>query len=81
MAHGTPVVTSRGTSTEELVGAAGIVIDPHDPAAIAHGIDQILGDDALAEKLARAGKERVGEFTWERTARGVMDAYREAAAA
>ncbi|MGH2729299.1 MAG: glycosyltransferase family 4 protein, partial [Actinomycetota bacterium] len=80
MAHGTPVVTSAGTSTEELVGNAGIVVDPRDPAAIAHGIDQVLGDDALAEKLGQAGKERAGEFTWERTARGVLSAYREAAA-
>jgi glycosyltransferase involved in cell wall biosynthesis len=80
MANGTPVVTSAGTSTEELVGEAGIVVDPRDPVAIARGLDEVLGDEALAEKLAHAGRERAGEFTWDRTARGVMDAYREAAA-
>jgi glycosyltransferase involved in cell wall biosynthesis len=77
MAQGTPVVTSLGTSTEEVAGAAAVLVDPHDPAAIAAGIETILGDDPVAAKLAEAGPARAAEFTWERTARGVADAYAE----
>jgi glycosyltransferase involved in cell wall biosynthesis len=77
MAQGTPVVTSEGTSTEEIAGEAAILVDPRDPAAIAAGIERILGDDSLAAKLADAAAARAAEFTWEKTARGVADAYVE----
>jgi glycosyltransferase involved in cell wall biosynthesis len=77
MAQGTPVVTSLGTSTEEVAGEAAVLVDPTDPAAIAVGIETILGNESLETKLAKAGPARVREFTWERTARGVADAYRE----
>ncbi|HEY7875189.1 MAG TPA: glycosyltransferase family 1 protein [Actinomycetota bacterium] len=77
MAQGTPVVTSRGTSTEEIAGEAAVLVDPHDPADIASGIERILGDDALHARLSEAGSARAREFTWERTARAVADAYEE----
>lgn len=77
MAQGTPVVTSLGTSTEEIAGDAGSVVDPRDPGALAHEVERILGDDALAAKLSDAGRARAAEYTWERTARGVASAYAE----
>lgn len=77
MAQGTPVVTSLGTSTEEIAGDAAIVVDPRDPGALAHEVERILGDDALAAKLSDAGRARAAEYTWERTARGVASAYAE----
>lgn len=80
MAQGTPVVTSLGTSTEEIGGDAVVLVDPRDSAAIARGIETILDDESLAAKLATAGPARAAEFTWERTARGVRDAYVEASA-
>lgn len=77
MAQGTPVVTSAGTSTEELAGSAGILVDPRDPAAIAAGIERVLSDEALAGELALAGRRRAEGYTWERTGRLLVDAYRE----
>ena len=77
MAQGTPVVTSAGTSTEELAGGAGILVDPRDPAAIAAGIERALSDEALGEELAAAGRRRAEGYTWERTGRLLVDAYRE----
>jgi glycosyltransferase involved in cell wall biosynthesis len=77
MAQATPVVTSLGTSTEEIAGDAAVLVDPRDPAAIAAGIERILGDQSLAERLAHAGTERAREFTWDETARAVADAYAE----
>jgi glycosyltransferase involved in cell wall biosynthesis len=80
MAQGTPVVTSSGTSTEELAGDAAIVVDPRDPAAIAEGLRSVLEDPVRADKLGAAGRTRASEFSWERTARLLQDAYAEVAA-
>ncbi|HEX2050198.1 MAG TPA: glycosyltransferase family 1 protein [Actinomycetota bacterium] len=80
MAQGTPVVTSRGTSTEEVAGDAAVLVDPRDPGSIARGLAAVLGDDALARKLSDAGPARAAEYTWERTAAGVASCYREVAA-
>ena len=77
MAQGTPVVTSRGTSTEEIAGDAAVLVEPTDTAAIAAGIERILGDASLDAKLADAGRARAREFSWERTARRVAEAYAE----
>jgi glycosyltransferase involved in cell wall biosynthesis len=80
MAQGTPVITSRGTSTEELAAGAGLLVDPRDPGAIADALGAILSDDDLSGRLSRAGRRRAREYTWERCARLVADAYRDAAA-
>jgi glycosyltransferase involved in cell wall biosynthesis len=79
MAQGTPVVTSAGTSTEEVVGEAGLTVDPLDPAAIAAALGRVLDDEALAASLAAAGRARAATFTWARTAELTMAAYREVA--
>jgi glycosyltransferase involved in cell wall biosynthesis len=79
MAQGTPVVTSRGTSTAEVSGNAALLVDPRDAAEIAGALRRVLADDALAERLRRAGSARAAEYTWERTARLVKEAYRELA--
>ncbi len=76
MAHGTPVVTSRGTSTEEVAGGAAVLIDPTDPADIARGIAEALAD---ATTLAAKGRARAAEMTWAETARLTRAAYDEVA--
>ncbi len=81
MAHGTPVVTSTGTSTEELVaGGAGLAVAPTDVDAIAGAVSRVLADDELAARLAAAGVERAAEYTWARTAALVRRAYDDAVA-
>jgi glycosyltransferase involved in cell wall biosynthesis len=80
MAHGTPVVTSTGTSTEELVADdAGVAVAPTDVDAIADAISRVLTDEALAARLAAAGRVRAGEYTWDRSAALVEQAYADAA--
>jgi glycosyltransferase involved in cell wall biosynthesis len=76
MAQGTPVVTSDGTSTAELAGDAGLLVDPRDSEAIADALERVLGDSDVAERLRRAGPARAAVYTWTRTARLVKDAYR-----
>jgi glycosyltransferase involved in cell wall biosynthesis len=76
MAHGAPVVTSRGTATAEVGGEAVVLVDPLDPADIARGMTEAL--DRRAE-LARAGPARAACFTWAAAADAVVAAYREVA--
>jgi glycosyltransferase involved in cell wall biosynthesis len=81
MAQGTPVVTSQGTSTEELVsGGAGLLVDPRQPEEIAAALGRVLGDPALAERLGKAGLRRAADYTWARTAEIVAAAYEESLA-
>ncbi len=76
MVQGTPVVTSRGTSTEEVAGGAAVLIDPFDVADIARGIHEAL-DGERARELSRTGQLRARQLTWEATAAATLAAYRE----
>ncbi|MCS7179008.1 MAG: glycosyltransferase family 1 protein [Anaerolineae bacterium] len=77
MACGTPVVVSNVASLPEVVEDAGLLIDPHDPQAIAEAITRVLSDPALAEELRQRGLERAKMFTWEKTARETLKVYQE----
>ncbi len=79
MVQGTPVVTSSGTATEEVAAGAGMLVDPASPDAIADGLRQVLDDDALADRLSIAGRERAVELTWARCAERTRELYREVA--
>lgn len=79
MAQRTAVITSAGTATEEVVGDAGVVIDPRDVDALRSAIDRLLGDEADRRRLEAAGAARARtEFSWERTAIALREAYDEA---
>ena len=77
MAQGTPVVTSRATSTEEAAGGAAVLVDPLDVDDIARGVLEALD---RRDELAAAGRTRAAAQTWARTAELTVAAYREAAA-
>ena len=79
MASGTPVLASRAASIPEVVGSAGILLDPLDVPGWAQAIVDIVNDQNLASKLRAAGLLRAAEFTWERTARMTLDVYRRVA--
>ncbi|MGH9118871.1 MAG: glycosyltransferase family 4 protein [Acidimicrobiales bacterium] len=78
MAQGAPVVTSLGTSTEEVAGDAALLVDPLDVDAIAAAITQVVDRPDLAERLADAGRARAATFTWDRTAELMAAVYTEA---
>ena len=75
MALGTPVVTSRGTATEETAGGAAVLVEPTDVNDIARGISDALGRRA---ELRTLGLARAAQLTWANTARLTVDAYRDA---
>lgn len=76
MACGTPVVTSNVSSMPEVVGDAGLLVDPTSEADIARGIEEALADAATGAELARKGLARARAFTWERTARETRAVHR-----
>lgn len=79
MALGRPVVASRVGGIPEVVGHAGVMVPPGDPAALATAVAGIVDDPAGAARLATAGKERVEEFGAERMAQAVLAVYRSVA--
>jgi glycosyltransferase involved in cell wall biosynthesis len=68
MACGTPVLTSNVCAMPEIVGEAGLMVDPTDPEAIADGIRRLAEDVSLIADLRRKGLARARRFTWEETA-------------
>ena len=76
MACGAPVVTSRGSATEEVAGGAAVLVDPADPASIAAGLEEAI---SRGEELARLGRERAAGYSWERVADATAAVYREVA--
>lgn len=76
MAQSTPVVTSAGTSTEEVAGGSAVLVDPFDVDSIAAGI--VEADDRSAELVER-GLARSAELTWGASAAATLAVYREIA--
>ncbi len=74
-----PVLTSNTSSLPEVAGEAAVLVDPDDPAAIAAGLRELLGDEDLRNVLRAAGTARVASFTWQRSARETAAVLRHAA--
>jgi glycosyltransferase involved in cell wall biosynthesis len=79
MACGTPVLCSGTTALGEVAGDAALLVDPESTADIAHGLERIVRDPALAARLREAGPARArrhdgarGVKTLERTLRAAM---------
>jgi glycosyltransferase involved in cell wall biosynthesis len=75
MACGTPVICSNRSSLPEVVGDAGILVDPT-PEKIARSIATVMNDEYLRRKLSAQGLEQARRFSWERTAEMTRDVYR-----
>lgn len=78
MTIGVPVVAARRGSLPEVLGDAGLLVDPDRPAEIADAIARLAGDEALAAECAARGVARSRGFRWDVTARAVYEAYRQA---
>src|SRR5574340_1294637 len=77
MASGTPVVTSNVSSLPEVVGDAAVLVNPENVFDIARGVREALTDEALRQRLQAKGPAHAARFSWERTAREVLEVYRE----
>ncbi len=78
MAMGCPIVTNRCCSMPEVCGDAAIYADPPTSQAYAAALGRVIGDSALREALAAAGRARVGAFRWSETAARTLSLLRAA---
>jgi len=76
MACGTPVVSSNAAALPEIVGDAGILVNPHSSEDLAEGMYRVLSNDNLKSELRNQGIKRAKLFTWEKTARDTLEAYK-----
>ncbi len=68
MACRCPVVASGVSSLPEVVGDAGLLVEPTDIAALADALSRCLGDSELRATLIERGTAQAARFTWERSA-------------
>jgi glycosyltransferase involved in cell wall biosynthesis len=78
MAMGTPVITSNLSSMPEVVGDAGVKVDPRNVGAISRALALVLTDSTQAARMREAGFEQARQFTWARCARETIGVYRRA---
>lgn len=79
MACGTSVVASRCSSIPEVVGDAGILVEPNSVDAFASALDSMLNDRELRKKMRKRGLKRIRRFNWETAAAKVLRIYRRLA--
>ncbi|KLU59397.1 mannosylfructose-phosphate synthase [Peptococcaceae bacterium CEB3] len=77
MACGVPVITSNVSSLPEVVGDAGIMVDPYDIEELGEAIVRVVSSTELRENLSGKGIRRASQFTWERCARETLAVYEE----
>lgn len=78
MSCGTAVVTSNSSSLPEVVGDAGLMVDPADAPALAEAIGRVLGDPDLRAELRERGLRQARRFDWRVTAERTLRAYEDA---
>ncbi len=74
---GAPVIASNTSSLPELVGEAGLLVDPLNVSAIAEAMARCSTDDGLRQRLRRAGYRQAQRFTWAAAAEKTMRAFAE----
>ncbi|MBN1483180.1 MAG: glycosyltransferase family 4 protein [Chloroflexia bacterium] len=77
MACGVPVVAANTSSLPEVVGEAGLLVDPLDEAALAAAVQRLLQEPGLRGELRQRGLARAAGFSWERCARETLAVLEE----
>jgi glycosyltransferase involved in cell wall biosynthesis len=75
MKCGTPVIVGNRTSLPEVVGDAGLQVDPFDVAAIGGAMGQLIDNPELRRQLSIKGRDRAEMFDWRETARRTLQVY------
>ncbi len=79
MAAKVPVLASDRGSLPEVVGNAGLLVNPNDIEAISWGLEKLLTDAKLRRQLIQAGYQRQKLFTWQRCSKIILDQLLEIA--
>ncbi len=77
MACGTPVITSNTSSLPEVVGNAGIMVDPNNIDMLATAMYEVLTDDSLMKEMTKKGLDRAKLFGWKGCAAETLKVYEE----
>jgi glycosyltransferase involved in cell wall biosynthesis len=77
MQCGTPVICSNAPALPEVMGDAGILLEPRDEEAWCSAMQEIAGDPDLREKLGMMGRQRAGLFSWSRFIESTLLGYRQ----
>jgi len=78
MTLGVPVVAADRGSLPEVLGGAGLLVNPDQPVSIAQAIDRLVSDAGLAADCTTKGIARAREFRWDHTAHRVYETYQRA---
>lgn len=77
MKCGAPVIVGNQTSLPEVVGDAGVTVDPFDVRSIAEAIEKLIKDSALRRELSVKGLRRAEMFDWRKTAQQTLEIYQQ----
>jgi glycosyltransferase involved in cell wall biosynthesis len=77
MTYGVPVVCSNVSSLPEVVGEAGLLVDPDQPREIAQALELALTDEELRRRLIAKGYERIKHFSWPQAAAQYLQVFNE----
>ena len=78
MACGCPVIASNASSIPEVVGDAGMMIDPYDVSGLAKAMYEVSTNDELRGELIKRGLDRAKQFSWEKCVRECLIVFEEA---
>ncbi len=73
MQCGCPVITSNSSSIPEVAGDAALMLDPDDITGLSDSMERILGDASLRHAMSSKGMRRAALFSWEKSARSLLD--------
>ena len=77
MSCGTPVITTKGGSLQEVAGDAALYVDPYSVDSIANGIREVLSTKKLQVELSAKGLIQARKFNWKKAARETIEAYKK----
>jgi len=78
MACGIPVIISNTSSLPEVIGNAGIMVDPGDVNSLSEAMYNVLEDKELRSQMSKNGLKRAKLFSWEKAAKEILEIYDEA---
>ena len=81
MACGTPVITSNTASLPEVVGQAGLLVDPYNVTEIAEAMERVIKDDIMRNTMRSRGLIQVRNYTWKNSAEKMKKLYHQLAGA
>ncbi len=77
LTHGAPVISSDVSAIPEVLGEAGLLIDPHDPDSLLAAMRALITTPGLRDQLALKAGAQAARFSWQKTAARVADIYRD----